>query len=76
MDNSGWKWMKWMDFKKQILQKTTKILFRVILFMAGMKCPLKIALREHFVHSKIALREHFFDFSCIIQRFTVFFAEI
>lgn len=40
--------------------------------MAGMKCPLKIALREHFGHSKIALREHFFDFSCIIQRFTVF----
>ena len=91
MDNSGWKWMKWMDFKIQtlcvqrskILQKSTKILFCFILFMAGMKCPLKIALREHFGHlkialrehfghSKIALREHFFDFSCIIQRFTVF----
>ena len=32
---------------------------------------LKIALREHYGHLKIALREHFFDFSCIIQRFTV-----
>ena len=67
MDNFVWKWMKWMDLKKQILQKSIKILFRVILFMAGMKCPFENCAQGTFWSFKNCAQGTFWSFENCVQ---------